>query len=314
MPAPALSPEEVKRVKGLGFLSNRGTDRFSARILTVNGKVTAAQLARIAEASERFAQGEVTFTTRLTVEVPGVPFDQIEAFRAFLAPVGLETGGTGPKVRPVVACKGTTCQFGLIDTFSLARKIHDRFYTGYHDVALPHKFKIAVGGCPNNCVKPDLNDLGIMGQRVPVCDTGRCKACGACVIEKNCPVGAARMTDGVLNISEARCNNCGRCIGKCPFGVVGAGSAGYAVMIGGRWGKQVNRGTSLKIVLTQESDVLDIVEKAILLFREQGRPGERFASLIERIGFDSVREELLSDGLLARKRAILSPEHRSPSA
>ena len=32
---------------------------------------------------------------------------------------------------------------------------------------LPHKFKIAVGGCPNNCVKPDLNDLGIIGQRVP---------------------------------------------------------------------------------------------------------------------------------------------------
>ena len=32
---------------------------------------------------------------------------------------------------------------------------------------LPHKFKIAVGGCPNNCVKPDLNDLGIVGQRVP---------------------------------------------------------------------------------------------------------------------------------------------------
>ena len=30
-----------------------------------------------------------------------------------------------------------------------------------------HKFKIAVGGCPNNCVKPDLNDLGIIGQMVP---------------------------------------------------------------------------------------------------------------------------------------------------
>ena len=34
-------------------------------------------------------------------------------------------------------------------------------------VKLPHKFKIAVGGCPNNCVKPNLNDLGIIGQRVP---------------------------------------------------------------------------------------------------------------------------------------------------
>ena len=38
-----LSKEEEKRLKGLGFLNNKGTDNFSARILTVNGKVTAAQ-------------------------------------------------------------------------------------------------------------------------------------------------------------------------------------------------------------------------------------------------------------------------------
>lgn len=37
-----LSKEEEKRLKGLGFLNNKGTDNFSARILTVNGKVTAA--------------------------------------------------------------------------------------------------------------------------------------------------------------------------------------------------------------------------------------------------------------------------------
>ena len=32
-----LSKEEEKRLKGLGFLNNKGTDNFSARILTVNG-------------------------------------------------------------------------------------------------------------------------------------------------------------------------------------------------------------------------------------------------------------------------------------
>lgn len=48
-------------------------------------------------------------------------------------------------VRPVVSCKGTTCQYGLIDTFGLSEKLHDRFYEGYHTVTLPHKFKIAVG-------------------------------------------------------------------------------------------------------------------------------------------------------------------------
>jgi len=194
----------------------------------------------------------------------------------------------------------------LIDTFALARKIHDRFYTGYRQVDLPHKFKIGVGGCPNNCVKPDLNDFGIMGQRLPAWDLSRCKACGTCAVEKACPIGAVGLTNGVPHASEERCNNCGRCIGKCPFGVADEGTTGYAVMIGGRWGKQVNRGTPLNVILTQESAVLDVIESAILLFREQGRPGERFASLIERLGFEAVQDDLLSNRPLARKEAILS--------
>ena len=54
------------------------------------------------------------------------------------------TGGTGAKVRPVVSCKGTTCQYGLLDSYALSEEIYRRFYEGFQDVALPHKFKIAV--------------------------------------------------------------------------------------------------------------------------------------------------------------------------
>ena len=54
---------------------------------------------------------------------------------------------------------------GILDTQKFARKIHERFYKGYYNVRLPHKFKIGIGGCPNNCIKPDLNDLGMMGQK-----------------------------------------------------------------------------------------------------------------------------------------------------
>ncbi len=34
--------------------------------------------------------------------------------------------------------------------------------------ALPAKFKIGVGGCPNNCIKPELNDIGVRGNRIVV--------------------------------------------------------------------------------------------------------------------------------------------------
>ena len=36
-------------MKALGFLSNKGTDNFSGRIITVNGKITAEQHKKIAE-------------------------------------------------------------------------------------------------------------------------------------------------------------------------------------------------------------------------------------------------------------------------
>ena len=79
-------------------------------MITRNGKITADEARVIAEAAEKFGSGEVTMTSRLTMEIQGVPFDNIEPLRDYLMQAGLETGGTGSKVRPVVSCKGTTCQ------------------------------------------------------------------------------------------------------------------------------------------------------------------------------------------------------------
>ena len=300
-----IKPEDIKRVKALGFLNNKGTDLFNGRIITVNGKINAEQAAVIAEAAKRFGNGDVEFTVRLTVEVRGIHYDNIEPFREFIAQAGLETGGTGSLVRPVVSCKGTTCQFGLYDTFAVSEKIHERFYKGYHTVKLPHKFKIATGGCPNNCVKPDLNDLGIVGQMIPQFDEDMCNGCKKCQIEKVCPMKAAKVEDGVLEIDQEICNNCGRCVKKCPFDAIEEGKPGFKIYIGGRWGKKVAHGIPLSKVFTSEEEMLDTVETAILLFREQGKTGERFADTIARIGFEEVERQLLSREILDRKQEIL---------
>ena len=298
--------EEITRVKALGCLHNKGTDNFNVRVITRNGKITTAEHKKIAEAAERFGNGDVVMTTRLTLEIVGVPFDKIEELRTFLAEEGLETGGTGSKVRPVVACKGTTCQYGLLDSYGLSEKIHERFFHGYADVKLPHKFKIAVGGCPNNCVKPDLNDFGIVGQRVPVIDLENCRGCGKCQVSLACPVGASQVVDGKLVIDPGECNNCGRCVGKCPFKAAQESTYGYRVYIGGRWGKRVAHGRKLEKIFLSEEEVLSVLEKAILLFREQGKTGERFADTIDRIGFENVQEQLMSDEILKFKDQILN--------
>ena len=307
--ATTLKPEDITRVKALGFLNNKGTDNFNARVITVNGRITAAQTAKLAEAAEKYGDGHVVFTTRLTAELPGVPYDKIDDFCAFIGEAGLVTGGTGSKVRPVVACKGTTCQYGLLDSYALSEEIHERFYVGYRQVRLPHKFKIAVGGCPNNCVKPDLNDLGVVGQLIPNFDEDMCNGCKKCQVEAICPVGAAKL-DGTLTIDMDECNNCGRCVYNetCPFDAIDGGKYGYKIVIGGRWGKKVAHGQALSKVFTSKEEMMDVIEKAILLFREQGKTGERFAQTIDRIGFENVEKQLLANDLLERKQEILDAQ------
>ncbi len=299
--------EEVARVKGLGCLWDKRTpDRFNMRVLTVNGKLTSEELAAIAEAAKRFGSGEAAMTSRLSVEIQGIPYANIEPIREFLAQHGLESGGTGPKVRPVVSCKGTSCQFGLIDTFGLAEKLHERFYEGYRQVRLPHKFKIGVGGCPNSCVKPSLNDVGIVGSRVPVADLDKCRGCKTCQLEKACPVKVARVENDKLVIDPQKCKNCGRCVGKCPFHVTDSFVNGYRVYLGGRWGKDVAHGRPMETLFTDEETVLAIVEKIILFFKDQGLPGERLSQTVERIGFETACAMIEGNELLTRKEEILA--------
>ncbi|MBE6036955.1 MAG: (4Fe-4S)-binding protein [Clostridiales bacterium] len=158
-----ITAEEKKTLKGRGYIMSKDGEHFVARIITVDGTLTDAELLKIAEASRKFGSGKVALTSRMTVEVQGLTYENLEPFNEFIAEAGLYTGGTGARVRPIVPCKGTVCVHGLIDTQGLARELHETFYKGWYDIALPHKFKIGIGGCPNNCVKPGLNDFGIMG-------------------------------------------------------------------------------------------------------------------------------------------------------
>ena len=286
-----LTEADIKRVKGLGCLRDkRYPDVFNVRILTRNGFLTAHEARAVAEASERFGSGALAMTTRQCIEIQGVKYDNIPALIDFLAEAGLHTGGTGTLVRPIVSCKGTTCQYGLLDSYGLTNKIHEKFYIGYHGVPLPHKFKICVGGCPNNCAKPGLNDLGVMGQRVPTVDLEKCRGCKKCQVSAACPMKAASVVDGKVQL-DASCNNCGRCMGKCPFDAISY-QDGYRITIGGQFGKRCSFGTPLTRLFLSEEEVLTAIEKAICLFRDEGNPGERFADTIARLGFDYVNEKL----------------------
>lgn len=51
-----LSQDDIKNVKGQGFLINRGTEMFSGRVLPGNGVFTAKEMMKIAECAEKIRQ------------------------------------------------------------------------------------------------------------------------------------------------------------------------------------------------------------------------------------------------------------------
>lgn len=254
-----INNDVKNKVKDMGFLLNNDGEHFSARVVTENGVLNNKQMQNLNEAAKKFGNGNVALTSRLSVEVLGIKYENINLFKEYIAKENMFTGGTGPRIRPIVACKGTVCKFGLINTQQMAKEIHDRFYNPYYDVKLPHKFKIAIGGCPNSCVKPSLNDLGIVGQIIPKYN-----------------------------------NKTGR-----------KGIPGYKIYIGGRWGKKIHHGSPISKIF-EKKEAMDVIEKSILLFKEKGKPKERFSSTIERLGFSFIESELLNSTVLKRKNQILS--------
>lgn len=60
-------------------------------------------------------------------------------------------------------------------------------------------------------------------------------------------------------------------------------------------GKKFLAGKSLSKIFASKEDALNVIEKAILFFRDNGLKGERFAETIERIGFENVEKALLQD-------------------
>lgn len=303
-----LTKEQISKVKGQGFLINRGTHKFSGRIVAPGTVFTAENFKDISYMAQTFGNGKIICTSRLAIEIPGIPYESIENIQIYAAEHGMRFGGTGAKIRPVAACKGTTCVYGNFDTQALAAKIHEEYYLGWNNVSLPHKFKIAIGGCPNSCMKPSLNDFGVEGHRVPNFHAEDCRGCRGCMVEKTCPMKAAKVVDGKLHIDSTICKTCGVCTGKCPFKAVAHDTEVlYQIYVGGTWGKRTRMGTPLSRLVTEE-EVLPILEKTMLWFRENAYQKERLGLAIDRIGVSRLEEALWRNDLLERKEAILKEE------
>lgn len=277
---------DYKALKNGGFMPQKQKDYFSLRLHVVGGNLTSRQLAVISEVADTYGDGHVHLTSRQSVEIPFIKLQDIEEVKEALKKGDLRPGICGPGVRTVTSCQGSAiCKSGNIDSYALAKKLNDR----YCERKLPHKFKIGVTGCQNNCLKAEENDLGIKGAQIVNWKKTDCIMCGAC--KKVCRSGAISIENDQLKHDSGKCTHCGKCVHACPKGSW-SGIKGYIVSFGGLYGNRIHKGEAYLPVITSEEELFQVADAAIQFFQDYGKAGERMRFTIERVGEEKFKSSL----------------------
>lgn len=281
-----VNAQRQKELKALGFLLQNDKEHFAVRLLSKAGNFTVQELRDIAMLAEKYGRGYVGETTRLQVEIPWIKDEDVEKFMEEAKSLGLRHGGTGQKIRPLVACKGTVCLHGNIDTQGICRELEEKYF----GTDTPHKCKIGVVGCANNCAKANINDIGILGRTIPEFNLDKCVGCGLCV--KSCRQKALQVVDKKVVHNKDLCVNCGECVRVCKLKAATAKEKGAEIFVGGRFGRAIRIGDSLGKIFKEE-EIMPQVDKIMDFYKKVGEKGERISGVMDRLGKDKFIEEVL---------------------
>ncbi|MGN0287412.1 MAG: hypothetical protein ACI4B6_07065 [Atopobiaceae bacterium] len=287
-----MNEKERLRLKQDGFFAVRDSDKLSVRFSSGGGAFSAQQMIVLGQLAQQFGNGRVVISSRLSAEVVGIDPTDVEQIKDIADRAGLRRGLSGPRIRTVTSCMGTYCVKGTYDTLELARQINQRYTLGWVDRKLPNRFKISVGGCPNSCMKPSLNDFGIEGHIVPDYDATRCHSCRVCQVQRHCPSKAVAFVDGKVHVDPDACRTCGICRNKCPFHVFNADApTRFQIYLGGTWGRN-SRMADRYPVLIKRQDIFALLDKTLEWYCSNAKGNERFGMVLERLGFHGFLEDI----------------------
>ena len=280
--------KNLAELKSGGFIPQKQKNRFSLRLKIIGGSISVEQLHALLRITDEFGAGHIHLTSRQSVEIPFVKLRDVAKIQEAMKKNGLEPGCIGPGIRTITACQGNTvCACGLINSGDIARAIDSQFGA----LRLPHKFKIGVTGCPNNCLKVEANDLGVKGAIVPDWTPDACVYCGLCA--KICPVKAITVQDNSLTYDKNNCIHCGKCVKRCPKSSWSE-TVGYLFFFGGTFGNNLRFGQPFLPVITKKKSLLRVIDCTLAFFAKHGKSGERFAFTLERIGWNAFVDHLRS--------------------
>lgn len=152
-----------------------------------------------------------------------------------------------------------------------------------------HAFRAAVAECPNACSQPQIRDFGVIQHSLPGKGKGACTNCGLCV--KACKENGIVLNGAGPSVNFELCLRCGACVKVCPTGALQIEKKGFSVFIGGRLGRHPRLGVRV-IELTDEGGVLRALKAAAGTYIREGRPGERFGDLADRLGIARISENI----------------------
>ncbi|QPH52249.1 nitrite reductase large subunit NirB [Pontivivens ytuae] len=124
------------------------------------GITTPDELRAIADAADKYAVPTVKVTGGQRIDLLGVQKEDLPAIWADLNAAGMVSGHAYAKgLRTVKTCVGTDhCRFGTQDSTGLGIRIEKALWGAWS----PHKFKLAVSGCPRNCAEATCKDFGVV--------------------------------------------------------------------------------------------------------------------------------------------------------
>jgi nitrite reductase (NADH) large subunit len=124
------------------------------------GVTTPAELRAIADVAEKFDVPEVKVTGGQRIDLLGVKKEQLPSIWGELNKAGLVSGHAyGKAIRTVKTCVGQEwCRFGVQDSTHMGIAIEKMTWGSW----TPHKFKMAVSGCPRNCAEATIKDFGVV--------------------------------------------------------------------------------------------------------------------------------------------------------
>lgn len=305
----------TKKLKKNAFRVTKERGITASRVRVPGGLLKAEYLGLIQEIADKYGNGTVHLTTRQGFEIPGIDMEDISEVNIMLQPIieGLEInqevpgkGYTAAGTRNVSACIGNkVCPFGNYNTTNFAKKIEKAIFP--NDL----HFKIALTGCPNDCIKARMHDFGIIGMTEPQFDSSRCVSCGACI--KAC----SKKSTGALHgenyrpvRDHSKCIGCGQCVISCPTGAWSRSKEKYyRLAIMGRTGKKNPRLAEDFIIWVDEESIIKIILNTYKYVKEyiakdapEGK--EHIGYIVDRTGFMEFKKWAL-EGVQLSDKAIL---------